>query len=306
MNDPYLIAIDWGTTTLRAAVLDARGQVLKETRQKRGILSVAPGQFASVLVAATADFPWAEGTFCLISGMAGSQQGWREAPYCLCPATLNDLGQALTWIKPDRMAIVPGLRCDRHGAPDVVHRQSIPDVMRGEEVQIFGALNLLGLRDATVVLPGTHSKWATVRDNQVQHFFTCMTGEFYALLREHSILSRSLPKEDGPLDEAAFDRGVAHALVSGSLLASAFSTRTLALTKQLAQPALPSYLSGLVIGEELRTQSLSASDPPLVVVGAPALTQRYQRALASMGIQARCVGDEATWRGLFNVYQHVP
>ncbi len=298
MNHAELIAVDWGTSTLRAALLGSQGQVLDEVTQPRGILTVKPGEFATVLIAALAGFTRAKGTFCLISGMAGSQQGWQEAPYCPCPTGLADLGRALTWVEPGQTAIVPGLRCEQAG---------IPDVMRGEEVQIFGALDLLGLLDlkeATVVLPGTHSKWATVRAGQVQHFCTYMTGEFYALLRQHSILSRSLPADDGPLDEAAFDRGVSQALSSRSLLASAFSTRTLALFKQLASDALPSYLSGLVIGEELRAQDLT-SIAQVVLVGAPALTQRYQRALGQLGVSATGVGAQATWRGLWQVAKQI-
>jgi 2-keto-3-deoxy-galactonokinase len=102
------------------------------------------------------------GTLCLISGMAGSKQGWREAPYCACPAGFDAIAAQLEWVEPGRIAIVPGLSIDRSG---------VPDVMRGEETQIFGALQLLGLDNARLVLPGTHSKWVTVAEPQGDGFF---------------------------------------------------------------------------------------------------------------------------------------
>ncbi len=293
-----MVAVDWGTSSLRGALLGADGQVLEERASPRGILTVSPGEFATVFIVAYADWMRATGTFCLMSGMVGSRQGWLEAPYCPCPASFDQLASHLAWVTPGplnaRVGIVPGLQCSHAG---------VPDVMRGEEVQVFGALQLLGLRNATLVLPGTHSKWVTVRDGRIERFATFMTGEFYALLRQHSILSRSLPPEDGSLDETAFERGVLHALNQASLLGTAFSTRTLSLFEQLPAAALPSYLSGLVIGEELRAQAPDSLPDSVVVIGSPALTQRYQRALALRGVQVQSVGPEATWRGLWAIAQ---
>jgi 2-dehydro-3-deoxygalactonokinase len=165
-------------------------------------------------------------------------------------------------------------------------------------VQVFGALRLLGLQDGVFILPGTHSKWVRVEQERVVAFATFMTGEFYALLRRHSIIGRTLPPEDGPLDESAFLRGVLHARDAGSLLHGAFSGRTLALFARLPDAALPSYLSGLVIGEELRAHRLENSGADPVLVGAEALTRRYQLALTAYGLQATALGDAATWRGL--------
>lgn len=285
----HLIAIDWGTTSLRAALLDAQGNVKEERASAQGILSIPPGGFPETFNALCKGWQ-SESTLTLMSGMVGSRQGWMEAPYCPCPAGFDDVARALAWIEPGRVAIVPGLSCERDG---------VPDVMRGEEVQVFGALQLLGLDDATVVLPGTHSKWVRVRGGRIEHFATWMTGEFYALLRQHSILSRTLPAQDGELDIAAFDRGVDLALQAASLLGSAFSARTLALFDQMPAAALPSYLSGLVIGEELRAQAPQTSS--VVVMGAPALTQRYDRALAHCGIATQHLGTQATWQGLWAI-----
>jgi 2-dehydro-3-deoxygalactonokinase len=192
------------------------------------------------------------------------------------------------------VGIVPGLSTQVRG---------VPDVMRGEEVQVFGALRLLGQQDGVFILPGTHSKWVRVEQECIVSFATFMTGEFYALLRRHSIIGRTLPPEDGPLDEPAFLRGVLYAREAGSLLHGAFSGRTLALFARLPDAALPSYLSGLVIGEELRAHQLQNSGAHPVLVGAEALTRRYQLALTAYGVQATAMGDEATWRGLAAIAQ---
>nr|WP_279343606.1 2-dehydro-3-deoxygalactonokinase [Variovorax terrae] len=283
-----MVAVDWGTSSLRGALFAPDGRVLEEQSFERGILTVERGGFATVFEACFDRWMRPPGSFCLISGMAGSQQGWREAPYCPCPAGQPDVAARLTWIEPGRIALVPGLSCEHGG---------VPDVMRGEETQVFGALQLLGLNDGLLVLPGTHSKWVRVRAGRIENFATFMTGEFYALLRQHSILARTLPADDAEPDDDAFAQGVARALQGPGLLHSAFSTRTLSLFNRMAGPALASYLSGLVIGEELRAQPLDAGSE-VIVIGAPALTRRYALALPQRGLRARCLGPEATWCGL--------
>jgi 2-dehydro-3-deoxygalactonokinase len=283
-----LVAVDWGTSSLRAARIAANGSVLEERSAPRGILTVPPGGFAPVLQDTCGDWLRDPNTLCLISGMAGSRQGWQEAPYCACPAGFAELARGVCWIEPRRIALVPGLSCEDGG---------VPDVMRGEEVQVFGAMELLGHRDGTFVLPGTHSKWVRVVDARVQSFATFMSGEFYALLRQHSILARSMPPEDGELDEDAFLRGVQRAQASESLLHAAFSARTLSLFERMPAAVLPSYLSGLVIGEELRGRGSAPAN--LTLVGSPPLTRRYEIALAALGCRTRSLGAEASWRGLW-------
>lgn len=286
-----LVAVDWGTSSLRAARIGADGSVLEQRSSARGILTVPAGGFPQVLQDTCGD--WLTGdALCLVSGMAGSRQGWREAPYCACPAGFAEVAQHLAWIEPGRIALVPGLSCEVAG---------VPDVMRGEEVQVFGAMELLRQREGTFVLPGTHSKWVRVEEGRIVSFATYMSGEVYALLRQHSILARTLPAEEPALDEAAFTRGVRHAQEAGSLLHGAFSARTLALFDRLPGEALASYLSGLVIGEELRARGHPAAPP--VLVGSPALCARYRLALQATGCEARSLGAEATWRGLWALAQ---
>lgn len=290
-----LIAIDWGTSSLRGARLGPTGQVLASREFARGILSVPPGQFEAVLNELFGDWLQTPDVLCLISGMAGSRQGWQEAPYCPCPAGFTELGQHLLWLQPQRIALVPGLSCMALGPLNT------PDVMRGEEVQIFGALQLAHRDTATLVLPGTHSKWVQVQGGRVTRFSTFMTGEIYALMSQHSILGKTLDLH-GAFDEAAFLQGIDQSQSPGSVLHHLFAVRTLALFDRMPAAALPSYLSGLLIGEELRTQALpaqAAASGPLILIGSETLTLRYTLALQHLGIPSQSRGAEATWAGLF-------
>jgi 2-dehydro-3-deoxygalactonokinase len=294
-----LLAVDWGSSALRGALLDDAGNVIEHRAVQRGMLTIPPGGFAEVFESQFADWMDVPGTRCLMAGMVGSKQGWLEAPYCPCPAGLVEAaahllrlprelaGQGASGRARD-IAIVPGLSCEVDG---------VPDVIRGEEVKVFGAIEMLGLTDGVIASPGTHSKWVTVQGGRVTGFSTVMSGEFYALLRQHSILSRSLPADDGALDAEGFDRGVAMALRGAGLMQTAFSVRTLSLFDRMAPSALASYLSGLVIGEELRCRSLERV-PEVVLIGAPVLTQRFERALRQHGVAVRQLGEEAAWRGL--------
>lgn len=291
---PQLLAVDWGTSSLRGALLDAQGRVLDERSFPRGILTVPAGGFPAVFDECFGDWMRATpGLLCLMAGMVGSRQGWLEAPYCACPAGFADIAARLAWVQAGRIAIVPGMNCER---------ADVPDVMRGEETQVFGALQVLKLSDALLVLPGTHSKWVRAQGGRITDFTTFMTGEVFALLRQHSILARTLPAEDVELDEAAFTRGVQLALRSPSLLQTAFSVRTLALFERMGAPQLASHLSGLVIGDELRAQTLSPGER-VVLIGSAALTRRYELALAQCGVACDSPGAQVTWAGLHAVAQ---
>ena len=307
-----LIGIDWGSSSLRGALLAADGTLLASHSAPRGLLSVPAGGWQSVFDAEFGQWCSAHPTLpVLMAGMVGSRQGWAEAPYCPCPAGVAELAGALHWLQPGRLAIVPGVSCGT-AAGDT------PDVMRGEETQVIGALALLGLQHATLVLPGTHSKWVTVADGRVRHFSSHMTGECYALLRQHSLLARTLPADDTAFIAQAFDAGVLQAQQPGGLLHHLFSVRSLALFERLDGLSLASRLSGLVIGEELRAQlatpPIASTDapaagraaapppdttsPPLLLVGDALLNQRYQRALQLLGLPVLSVGAQASWQGL--------
>ncbi len=309
---PALLAIDWGTSSLRSALLAADGAVIEERAFPRGILTVPSDGFATVFDECFGDWRAANpGLLCLMAGMVGSRQGWQEAAYCACPAGFTDIAGQLSWMalepasEASRIAIVPGLSCERKGLEGDSALATLPDVMRGEETQVFGALQTLQLQDVpdlVLVLPGTHSKWIRVETGRITSFTTFMTGESYALLRQHSILARTLPAGDSPFNEAAFVQGVQIALRGTSLLQTAFSVRTLALFDRLSPEALESYLSGLVIGEELRAQSLDANQR-VVIIANDALTQRYQFALVECGIACDSPGAQVTWAGLSAIAQ---
>lgn len=280
------VAVDWGTSSLRGALIADDGRVLDERHAPRGILSVPAGGFPGVFDELFGDWMAVPERRCLVSGMAGSRQGWIEAPYCPCPADAAALARHVIPVVADRIAMVPGLTDSHDG---------VPDVMRGEEVQIFGAMRLTGVADGLFVLPGTHNKWARVQGGRVLGFRTFMTGEFYALLAQHSILSRTIDPA-APLDAEAFAEGVSRSTQGGGLLHNAFGARTLGLFERMSAAQLASYLSGLLIGEELRTQALDAN-ADVVLIGAPALTTRYALALEGLRITPRVLGAEATWAG---------
>ena len=284
MNASYsglkTIALDWGTTSLRAYLLDAAGNILERREGGPGIMKVEHGTFEAALEAFCGDWIAAHPQAQLIaSGMIGSKQGWREAPYCPCPANAADLAAHTTSVPlahGRHLTIVPGVSY-------VDAASGVPDVMRGEETQVFGALPATGRHVA--VLPGTHSKWVWVEDGAIVSFASFMTGEVYAALTGHTILGR-LMKLDAPHDEAAFTRGVAYGLEAPqALLNRMFSARTLGLFGQLGEEALPSYLSGLLIGSELGGAMAMRDRPSAVtLMGGAALTQRYASACSLAGL----------------------
>jgi 2-dehydro-3-deoxygalactonokinase len=295
-----LLAIDWGSSALRGALVADDGIVVDERSAPRGMLTVEPGGFDAAFEAEFGDWMDWPGTTCLMAGMVGSRQGWVEADYVECPCGLDDFVGRLQRVGPESsrkrrdIAIVPGARCEHDG---------VPDVLRGEEVKVLGALDLLGVADAVIVSPGTHSKWMTVTAGRLADFSTAMSGEMYALLHRHSILAKSIPEaddDDEVFDGAAFDDGVRRALQGCSLLQTAFGVRTLALFDRLPASARSSYLSGLVIGDELRCRPLEPGSE-VVLVGAAALTDRFERALSLCAVRVRVFGQEAVWRGLWSL-----
>lgn len=294
MKQP-LIAVDWGSSSLRAVLMDPQGQILQRRQFEQGVLQVPPGQFEQVFEQHLGDWLGQSRALCLISGMAGSRQGWREAPYCPCPAGFADLIPRLLWLRSG-LALVPGLHAVNPSAKGQT-AAGRDDVMRGEEIQIFGALALAGLAQAELILPGTHSKWVTVRDGRVQRFQTFMTGELYALLSQHSILARTLTPS-AELDEPVFLAAVALAQQGPGLLAHVFGTRTSALFERLRPDQQASHLSGLLIGEELRAITTQRNaDNRLLLVGSTLLTRRYSLALGHLGLSCSSMHEEATWAG---------
>jgi 2-dehydro-3-deoxygalactonokinase len=303
-----LVALDWGTSTLRAYRLGAGGAVLERRALSAGIqrlrpgAAAAPADFARAFTEACGDWrAAAPGAPALACGMVGSAQGWREVAYLDVPADPAALAGALARVDAPGgpLWIVPGLR-----APG-----ALPGVMRGEETQLAGIVHELPASGSCVVgLPGTHSKWARATDRRVVGFDTFMTGEVFEALATHTILARTLRLGAAP-DLGAFDRGVAVARSDegrGGLLSTAFSVRTLGLAGALGPEAQADYLSGLAVGHELRgllelRPGLLAGAARVVLAGAPALCERYRRALGLFGLPVPTIADGATERGLWGI-----
>ena len=290
--EPALIGVDWGTSSLRTALLGDDWSVLATHAAEAGILTVADGDFAAVLrpavvaLAAPTDLPL------VLSGMITSRQGWHELPYLPCPAGADNLARAVHRVAAPGLGplhFVTGL-CST--GPD-----GIPDLMRGEETQIVGQDDLAP--GEAVVLPGTHSKWVVVENGRIQRFRTFMTGELFAVLARHSILGRLMA--DGPEDPAAFARGVEIGLAGPGLLGRLFSARALPLTGALPETAVGDYLSGLLIGAEIAEARAAERPESVVVIGSDVLARRYAAALDLAGMRHRPGLPNAASRGQWRI-----
>lgn len=293
--NPSLIGLDWGSTRLRAYRFDEAGRVTETRALPWGSRQLPAGGFAEAFAHAVEGWPRAPVLAC---GMVGSRGGWREAPYLDTPCRLDALAGALTTVDaPDgrTVHIVPGLR-DPAG----------PDVMRGEETQVAGVLAQASapIGDMRLLMPGTHSKWARVSGRAVTRIATVMTGELFALLRGHSILGAGLP--DGGDDAEAFARGVAAAKSAGPAggLSRLFSARALMLDGALAPASVANFLSGLLIGDELR-MALAAGwavpDAPVQLIGEDALCARYLQAAPAFGVALEPASGAIVASGLWQV-----
>lgn len=284
-RDGY-IAVDWGTTNRRAYAVDAGGRVTESVEDDLGLMSVPAGGFeaaAAEIAARLGERPM------LLAGMVGSNRGWREAAYVPCPAGADELAKNLLWIEPGRIAIVPGV--SQAGAAGA-------DVMRGEEVQVLGAVAAgLAPPDSLICHPGTHAKWIRMQGGRIASFRTMMTGELFSLLSKHSILAAQLQGEAVP--DAAFRGAARDALGGAELLAGLFGVRARFLLGEGGDDGA-SFASGLLIGSDVRAGlKLDSGDGPIVLMGRPDLCALYAAALAEAGRETIEVdGAEAFLAGI--------
>ena len=286
-----LIALDWGTSNLRATLLGEGGVPLQTRAAPVGVMAVPERRFEATLFELVGDWIDAHDCPLIASGMIGSRQGWVEAPYLDCPATLASAASQLVRVPLSRgqpLHVVPGLR--------TMGRAGAYDVMRGEETQLWGAALPPG---ATCILPGTHAKWATVGEaGGITGFRTYMTGELYGLLTQHGILGRLMVF--GHPSPSHFDAGVRLGLAEYRQATHIlFAVRTAGLMGQVPAQGLPDYLSGLLLGIEIGSARDAGGAPatPVVILGDATLVERYARALGMAGIEACSAPADATIRG---------
>ncbi|MCA8019107.1 2-dehydro-3-deoxygalactonokinase [Burkholderia metallica] len=311
---PRLIALDWGTTSLRAYLMAGAGAVLDERAAPKGVMQLG-GAAVAIADACDAAFEDVCGAWLdawptlpvVAAGMVGSAQGWREAPYVDVSIDAARLGASLQTVRARRGTTV-------HIVPGLIQRGELANVMRGEETQIVGALHAGGAtHDAAslrwIGLPGTHSKWVAVRGSRIERFRTFMTGELYALLCTHSLLGRTMQPSSG-FARDAFERGVraAQAGHATGLLATIFGSRARLLAGDLEPVEQADYLSGVLIGHELAglaadgdgpAADAGAGVPRPMLIGDAALCERYRHAASLFGWPPADTIDGAAAAGLW-------
>jgi 2-dehydro-3-deoxygalactonokinase len=290
-----MIGVDWGTTNLRVFRITAGGTIRDRRVSLRGILNVPDNRFADTLRDEIGPWLAAGENHVLLSGMIGSRQGWKEAPYLPCPAGAPEIAAALVAIEFDwaQVKLVPGL--------STTDEAGVAEVMRGEETQVLGVLEAMS-GSGLACLPGTHSKWATVENDRIIGFTTHMTGEAFGALRGHTILGRMM--REGPADGAPFDEGVRRAGDPGGLLHHIFGARAQVLAGRLPETDAAAYLSGILVGHEVHAALEGRHGVVVHVIGAPDLTALYARAISAHGGFPERHDGEAAARGLALIGAH--
>lgn len=286
---PAWIAVDWGTSNLRAWGMREDGEVLFERQSAEGMNRLTPADYPSVLKRLLADTSAAnlQGLDVIVCGMAGARQGWREAPYLETPAALDHLAQKATIPPTDdavfKPRILPGV-CQKGAGAE--------DVMRGEETQILGLTALKPGFAGTVCMPGTHAKWVAIDSGRIERFETVMTGELFDILRHHSVLRHSMP-EDASGEEVV--AGAADGLALGlsepeRLTGLLFRTRAAALLSGKSANWCFGFMSGLLVGAEIGGhKSWFSVGDTIPLIGSAALCGLYAQALSAAGVETEII-----------------
>jgi len=289
------IAVDWGTSNMRAWAMSASGTVLAETISDQGMGKLNRDGFEPALLASVSD--WVDGPTTVIAcGMVGSRQGWIEAPYVAVPcATLPEgLVQAPTTHSDLTVHVIPGIK------------QTDPaDVMRGEETQISGFLARNKNWNGVICLPGTHTKWVHISADEVVSFQTFMTGELFDTISTQTVLRHSIATDGW--DDAAFAEGLDMGLSRPERLAARlFSLRANGLLNDMSGTAARAQLSGLLIGTELAAAKPYWLGQQIAVIGDSKLAKLYVGALATQAAPATQVNASSiTLAGLTAAYQRL-
>lgn len=295
MAEDLFLACDWGSTNLRAWVLDSAGRVHAKKAFPLGVSSLAPGEARRRFDEEVRPALAAEALPAILCGAVGSNLGWLTTPYVPCPARLADLATRLVAAEanPAPTWIVPGVSCEGFNGQG--------DVMRGEETQLFGWLALDPTRAKArhvVCHPGTHSKWVLLEESRLVRFVSTLTGELFGVLRRHSILRSQAPPDEG----AAFAEGLEAAGDGDALAARLFTARARVVGRGAPPETTASYLSGVLIGAEVAAAPRLLGLEPLpsvVLLGDGGLCRLYARALAARGVESEIFdGDAAAMAGL--------
>ena len=290
------IAVDWGSTSFRAYLLDEQLNCVDKVSNANGVFKLKKSFVETLQEACGAWISKGDVSEVLLAGMAGSRNGWVETAYSQCPVSAVEHKSGAVDLDTEfalQVQVLPG-----------VQGQSpcgFPDVMRGEEVQLFGALEYLDKESAIVCLPGTHSKWVKLQDGKITVFATLMTGELFALLREHSSIGTLVTDEE--FDKTSFLQGAhdqmqAEKTAAGKvgLSHSLFSVRARAVSNSLHASSIFSYLSGLIIADEISTaSSLFNLDQEVVVITDKKLSAAYSHALKAANIKAVFIDSETAF-----------
>jgi len=295
VSKPALIGIDWGTSSLRAFLIGAGGEVLDHISKPLGIMQIKDGDFERSFNDLVGPWQQAIDLPIIASGMITSRNGWVETPYVSVPSGVQQLADALVTHKTSdgtTITFVTGMTADHNG---------VPDVMRGEETQIIGA-SVLGMSNGIFVMPCTHSKWITLRCDQIVDYSTYMTGEVFAALSKHTILATLM--EYAPFKEDAFRKGCAVGLAEGSnFLHDLFGVRSLPLFGKITGTMVKDYLSGLLIGAEVKGADVAQIKGPVTIIGRDDLADRYEIALSIAGLKTNRAPDDIVARGHFMIAQ---
>lgn len=291
------IAVDWGTSNLRLWVMSAEGDILARHHSDKGMSSLSSSEFEPELLKLAEPYLGTSPLPVICCGMAGAKQGWMEAAYQQVPCQPPSAEDALKVANTDSrisVYILPGLM-----------QKNPADVMRGEETQIAGFLAKYPEYQGSLCLPGTHTKWVSIRNGEISQFTTMMTGELFALISAHSVLRHSIASEDW--SDPDFEEGVAQAAAQPAQLASAlFRLRADDLLNGLERKAARARLSGLLIGLEIEAAHAYLQQDRLHLIGAESLCSLYQTALQHKGITADIdTGDELVLDGLISARQQL-
>jgi 2-dehydro-3-deoxygalactonokinase len=294
MNQAAYAAVDWGTSSFRLWLVDGEGRALAERRSDEGMMAAARSGFATVLrshlaaVSAPPDLP------VIICGMAGARQGWVEAGYVDTPAPLAALLAGAV--------IVPEESRDIRILPGIAQRdRDAPDVMRGEETQLLGALGDDAASEALVCMPGTHSKWAEVKNGTVARFATFMTGELFSAISRETILSHAIAGAEAAEDLDAFQDAVIAAFKTPAQATNLlFRMRSRQLLFGGRPAAARETLSGTLIGLEFAAGlAKDVAHGSVTLVASGRLAALYRLAFDTLSVAVQSIdADEAVLAGL--------